>query len=80
MLKIIRGSIPRGPPEAEMTRHLTEIGFADAAPLLGEVVLIALPALMLAQGFVRNQGWLGWRGLVPRLDGGVTVDGGCLAG
>jgi maltose alpha-D-glucosyltransferase/alpha-amylase len=48
-----------------MTRHLTAAGFANAPPLLGEVVRVAADGtphtLMVAQGFVRNQGeaW-GW--------------------
>src|SRR3712207_5947827 len=48
-----------------MTRHLTAAGFANTAPLLGEVVRVSADGtphtLMLAQGFVRNQGdaW-GW--------------------
>jgi maltose alpha-D-glucosyltransferase/alpha-amylase len=60
VLKIIRRINPGIHPEAEMTRHLTEVGFANIAPLLGEVVRIAGDGtphtLMLAQGFVRNQG------------------------
>ncbi|WP_254452642.1 maltose alpha-D-glucosyltransferase [Roseicella sp. DB1501] len=71
VLKIIRRINPGIHPEAEMTRYLTEAGFANTAPLLGEVVRIAPDGtpntLMLAQGFVRNQGdgwawtldWLG---------------------
>jgi maltose alpha-D-glucosyltransferase/alpha-amylase len=65
VLKIIRKISPGIHPEAEMTRHLTAAGFANTAPLLGEVVRVAADGtphtLMLAQGFVRNQGdaW-GW--------------------
>jgi maltose alpha-D-glucosyltransferase / alpha-amylase len=65
VLKIIRRINPGIHPEAEVTRYLTEQGFANTAPLLGEVVRIAADGtpntLMLAQGFVRNQGdgW-GW--------------------
>jgi maltose alpha-D-glucosyltransferase/alpha-amylase len=65
VLKIIRRINPGIHPEAEVTRYLTEQGFANTAPLLGEVVRIAPDGtpntLMLAQGFVRNQGdgW-GW--------------------
>ncbi|MBB3900429.1 maltose alpha-D-glucosyltransferase [Roseococcus suduntuyensis] len=65
VLKIIRRINPGIHPEAEMTRHLTEAGFANIAPLLGEVVRVAPDGtphtLMLVQGFVRNQGdgW-GW--------------------
>jgi maltose alpha-D-glucosyltransferase/alpha-amylase len=65
VLKIIRRITPGIHPEAEVTRYLTELGFTNTAPLLGEVVRIAPDGtpntLMLAQGFVRNQGdgW-GW--------------------
>ncbi|TCZ54282.1 maltose alpha-D-glucosyltransferase [Roseicella aquatilis] len=65
VLKIIRRITPGIHPEAEVTRHLTEAGFTNTAPLLGEVVRVAPDGtpntLMLAQGFVRNQGdgW-GW--------------------
>ncbi|MFC0408596.1 maltose alpha-D-glucosyltransferase [Roseomonas elaeocarpi] len=65
VLKIIRKLALGIHPEAEMTRHLTEAGFENIAPLLGEVVRTAPDGtpvtLMLLQGFVRNQGdgW-GW--------------------
>jgi maltose alpha-D-glucosyltransferase/alpha-amylase len=65
VLKILRKLAPGIHPEAEMTRHLTEVGFQNIAPLLGEVVRTGndgVPVtLMLLQGFVRNQGdgW-GW--------------------
>jgi maltose alpha-D-glucosyltransferase/alpha-amylase len=65
VMKIIRRINPGIHPEAEVTRYLTEAGFGNTAPLLGEVVRIAPDGtphtLMLAQGFVRNQGdgW-GW--------------------
>ena len=43
-----------------MGRYLTEQGFANTPPLLGEVVRIAADgtrhALAIAQGFIRNQG------------------------
>jgi maltose alpha-D-glucosyltransferase/alpha-amylase len=60
MLKLFR-RIAAGPhPEAEMGRYLTEQGFANIAPLLGEVVRIdpdgERHALAIAQGFIRNQG------------------------
>ncbi|MCK8784047.1 maltose alpha-D-glucosyltransferase [Roseomonas sp. NAR14] len=60
VLKILRKLAPGIHPEAEMTRHLTEAGFANIAPLLGEVVRTGADGvpctLMLLQGFVRNQG------------------------
>jgi len=65
VLKIIRRINPGIHPEAEMTRHLTEAGFANIAPLLGEVVRVTEDGtphtLMLVQSFIRNQGdgW-GW--------------------
>jgi maltose alpha-D-glucosyltransferase/alpha-amylase len=60
MLKLFR-RVAAGPhPEAEMGRYLTEQGFANTAPLLGEVVRIdpdgMRHALAIAQGFIRNQG------------------------
>jgi maltose alpha-D-glucosyltransferase / alpha-amylase len=60
MLKLFR-RVSAGPhPEAEMGRYLTEQGFANIAPLLGEVVRIDADgerhALAVAQGFIRNQG------------------------
>ena len=60
MLKMFR-RVAGGPhPEAEMGRYLTEHGFANIAPLLGEVVRVDAdgdaPRAGVAQGFVRNQG------------------------
>ncbi|CAH2605008.1 Trehalose synthase [Rhodovastum atsumiense] len=65
VLKILRHVAAGVHPEGEMTRVLTERGFGNTAPLLGEVVRVAADGtphtLMLAQAFVRNQGdgW-GW--------------------
>ncbi|GGG35795.1 alpha-amylase [Caldovatus sediminis] len=65
VLKVLRRIVAGIHPEAEMTRHLTEAGFANIASQLGEVVRVAPDGtphtLMLLQGFVRNQGdgW-GW--------------------
>ncbi len=60
MLKLFRRIVAGPHPEAEMGRYLTEQGFANAAPLLGEVVRVAEDgashALAIAQGFIRNQG------------------------
>jgi maltose alpha-D-glucosyltransferase/alpha-amylase len=60
MLKIFRKVSPGMHPEAEMSRHLTTQGFANAPPMLGEVVRVAKDgersSLAVAQGFVRNQG------------------------
>ncbi len=65
VLKIVRKVLAGRHPEAEMTGYLTERGFGNIAPLLGEVVRYdraGVPhTVALAQGFVRNQGdaW-GW--------------------
>ncbi|WP_421988360.1 maltose alpha-D-glucosyltransferase [Roseococcus sp.] len=65
VLKLVRRVTEGISPETEMTRHLTERGFAQTAPLLGEVVRVSpdgVPrTLVVLQGFVRNQGdgW-GW--------------------
>ncbi len=60
VLKIVRHVLAGVHPEGEMTRFLTEKGFANIAPLFGEVIRIdadgTANTLMLAQGFVRNQG------------------------
>ncbi len=60
MLKLFR-RVAAGPhPEAEMGRYLTEQGFANTAPLLGEVARFdgdgTRHVLGIAQGFIRNQG------------------------
>ena len=60
MVKMFR-RVTDGPhPEAEMSRHLTEAGFANSPALLGEVVRVDADgtrhALVIAQAFVRNQG------------------------
>jgi maltose alpha-D-glucosyltransferase/alpha-amylase len=65
VLKVVRHVSAGIHPEGEMTRVLTERGFANTAPLYGEVVRVSEDGtphtLMLAQGFLRNQGdgW-GW--------------------
>jgi maltose alpha-D-glucosyltransferase/alpha-amylase len=60
VLKILRHVAAGIHPEGEMTRYLTERGFANSPALFGEVVRVAPDGtphtLMLAQGFVRNQG------------------------
>ena len=60
MLKIFR-RVTSGPhPEAEMGRYLTEQGFANIPPLLGEMLRVERDgtrhSLAIAQGFIRNQG------------------------
>jgi maltose alpha-D-glucosyltransferase/alpha-amylase len=65
VLKIIRRVSEGIHPEVEMTRYLTERGFGNIAPLLGEVTRFdtdgSQATIALVQGFVRNQGdgW-GW--------------------
>jgi maltose alpha-D-glucosyltransferase/alpha-amylase len=60
VLKIVRKVLAGRHPEAEMTGYLTERGFANIAPLLGEAIRYdeaGVPhTILLAQGFVRNQG------------------------
>lgn len=60
ILKILRRVTPGIHPETEMTRYLTESGYANAPPLIGAVVRVdreGVPrTLIVVQGFVRNQG------------------------
>ena len=60
VIKIIRKVLAGRHPEAEMTGYLTARGFANIAPLMGEVIRYDeqdIPhTIMIAQGFVRNQG------------------------
>src|SRR3984885_1798707 len=60
MLKIYRRISAGIHPEAEMGRYLTEQGFANTPPLLGDVVRVGPDAtqstLAIALGFVRNEG------------------------
>ena len=65
VVKIVRRAVGGIHPEAEMTRYLTEHGFGNGAPLLGEMVRVDAHGtpwtIGLVQGFLRNQGdaW-GW--------------------
>ena len=60
VLKIIRKVLAGRHPEAEMTGYLTERGFRNIAPLLGEVIRTdernTPHTVMLVQGYVPNQG------------------------
>jgi maltose alpha-D-glucosyltransferase / alpha-amylase len=60
MVKLFRRVSSGQHPEAEMGRYLTEQGYANTPALLGEVVRIepdgTRHTLVIAQGFVRNQG------------------------
>jgi maltose alpha-D-glucosyltransferase/alpha-amylase len=80
VLKIVRKVLAGRHPEAEMTGFLTERGFANIAPLLGEIVRYdrtGVPhTVALAQGFVRNQGeaW-GWTlDYLERIAGETSAD------
>ncbi|TCL91714.1 trehalose synthase /maltokinase [Rhizobium sp. PP-WC-2G-219] len=60
MIKLIRHIFPGIHPEVEMTRYLTSVGYANTAPLLGEIARIApdgtRSTLIIIQGAIRNQG------------------------
>ena len=60
ILKLIRRIEGGQHPEAEMGRYLTEGGFANLAPLLGEVTRVDAAGtpyvLAVLQGFLHNQG------------------------
>ncbi|MCY0386431.1 maltose alpha-D-glucosyltransferase [Robbsia sp. Bb-Pol-6] len=60
VLKLVRRIVPGIHPEAEVSRYLTERGFANTAPLLGEVVRVdehGTPnTLAILQGYIENQG------------------------
>ncbi len=76
VLKLVRRVLSGVHPEAEMTGYLTERGFANTAPLLGEVVRVSSDGtphtVALAQGFVRNQGD-GWGYTLDFLASGVEA-------
>jgi maltose alpha-D-glucosyltransferase/alpha-amylase len=60
VLKLVRRLVAGIHPEAEISRHLTKIGYANTAPLYGEVVRVdpaGVPhTLCILQGFIDNQG------------------------
>jgi maltose alpha-D-glucosyltransferase/alpha-amylase len=60
VLKVVRKVLSGIHPEAEISRYLTEHGYANTPPFYGEVTRIdadGTPStLILLQGFVRNQG------------------------
>ncbi|MFT0167816.1 maltose alpha-D-glucosyltransferase [Paraburkholderia mimosarum] len=60
VLKIVRRLMAGVHPEAEMSRYLTKLGYANTAPLYGEVVRVdpaGVPhTLVIVQGFIDNQG------------------------
>ncbi len=60
MVKLFRRVIAGAHPEAEMSRYLTEHGFAHTPALLGEMVRVDADGtrhtMAVAQAFIRNQG------------------------
>ncbi|MDQ0472963.1 maltose alpha-D-glucosyltransferase [Labrys wisconsinensis] len=83
MVKLIRRVVPGLHPEAEMTRHLTRVGYANAAPLLGEVVRVSSDGvphtLAIVQGNIPNQGDA-WTWMLDNLkraveDAALTAEG-----
>jgi maltose alpha-D-glucosyltransferase/alpha-amylase len=60
VLKLVRRLVGGIHPEAEMSRHLTKLGYANTGPLFGEVVRVdpeGVPhTLCILQGFIDNQG------------------------
>ena len=60
IVKLVRRAFPGIHPEAEMGRYLTDRGFTNIAPLLGEVTRCDRDGtphtLLLVHGFLRNQG------------------------
>ncbi|HEX3984421.1 MAG TPA: putative maltokinase, partial [Acidisoma sp.] len=60
VVKLIRHVNPGINPEGEMTRYLTERGYANTAPFVGEVLRVDADGtpntLIIVQKFVRNQG------------------------
>ncbi|MFZ5604928.1 MAG: maltose alpha-D-glucosyltransferase [Pseudomonadota bacterium] len=73
IIKIIRRVVDGQHPEAEMSRELTARGFANTAPMLGEIVRIdqqGVPHVWaIAQGFIHTQGdgWSWMQSLLERL-------------
>jgi maltose alpha-D-glucosyltransferase/alpha-amylase len=60
VLKLVRRLVGGIHPEAEMSRHLTKLGYQNTGPLFGEVVRVdpeGVPhTLCILQGFIDNQG------------------------
>jgi maltose alpha-D-glucosyltransferase/alpha-amylase len=60
VLKLVRRLVSGVHPEAEISRYLTQLGYANTAPLYGEVVRVdpeGVPhTLAILQGFIENQG------------------------
>ncbi len=82
MVKLLRRITAGIHPEVEMSRYLTENGFANTPPLLGHVERDITGGgtytLLIAQGFVRNQGdgW-GWtQDVLARLSDALALTAG----
>ncbi|MBN3806473.1 maltose alpha-D-glucosyltransferase [Paraburkholderia sp. Ac-20336] len=60
VLKLVRRLVSGIHPEAEISRYLTQLGYANTAPLYGEVVRVdpeGVPhTLAILQGYIDNQG------------------------
>ena len=60
VIKLVRRVAPGVHPETEMTRYLTQQGYANTAPLLGDVVRVDEHGdeytLMIVQGYLYNEG------------------------
>lgn len=60
VIKLIRRVMPGVNPEVEMSRYLTNIGYSNTPPLLGEIVRVnsdgSSHSVIVAQAFVHNQG------------------------
>ncbi|OWW19306.1 hypothetical protein AYR66_07125 [Noviherbaspirillum denitrificans] len=60
VLKVIRRLLPGVHPEAEMGRHLTSLGYANAPRMYGEVARIGTDGtrhtMIMVQEFIHNQG------------------------
>jgi maltose alpha-D-glucosyltransferase/alpha-amylase len=60
IVKLIRRIAPGVHPEVEMTRHLTRVGYANTAALIGEIAHVGADGeratLAVMQSFVPNQG------------------------
>ena len=82
VIKLVRRIEPGIHPETEMTRYLTEVGYANTAPLLGDVVRIDEAGdentLVIVQGYLYNEGDA-WRWVTDYLHRNVdefSVSGG----
>ena len=79
VLKVVRRVAAGVNPEAEITRVLTERGFANSSPLLGEVTRVGADGtphlLIVLQRFIHNQGdaWQWTLNVLNRVFSATTV-------